>query len=265
MILKPVVVLFTPLFLLTFFISGLESISLNKRLKNIPKCCPIGLAYRRHPETGKWYCGSDEYKDDDEYFRKSIKIQYQILQRRTRCEVNLIKPINMNSKLQVTVDGKLRINYNYLVDENFCIEKDGEQNILSVFTCDEPEKKISNEIDSHEVQQVMETKNRMSFEENSKVIPKCCHYGEGLARNTGGVWICQPLSRSINPRDFLAAKNLQYHTHPTCMRTSKYYDSNIGNIRDPLQFVRNNFYIQLYSEYCVDRENRSDRVMIFYC
>lgn len=253
-----------------------ESISLNKRVKNIPKCCPIGLVYRRHPQTGNWYCGAEsDYDDkDDEYFRKSIEIQYQILQKRTTCSVQLINTLSTNSKLQVTVEGKLRINYELLVDENFCLEMDGEQNILGVFTCDDEqaakEKTSTNEIDysANEIQQVMETKNRVSnvFESsNNRIISKCCHYGEGLQKRYDGTWICQPQLDFTHPKDFLASKALQYYTHPTCMKTSKYYDINIGNVQNPLKFIENNLYIQLYTDYCLDRENGSDRVMIFYC
>lgn len=259
--------------LLTVLLHKSESISLNKRLKNIPKCCPIGLAYRRHPQTGDWYCAAEnEDNKDDEYFLKSIEIQYQILQKSSRCNVKLVKQLYTNSKLQVTVEGKLRINYDLLVDENFCLEKDGEQNILGVFTCDNDEGTLSNEVDysSNEIQQVMETKNRVSnvFESaalTQRPISKCCHYGEGLQKRHDGTWICQPQMSFTHPKDFLAYKNLQYYTHPTCMKNSKYYDINIGDVQNPLKFIENNLYIQLFIDYCLERENGSDRVMIFYC
>lgn len=264
----------TAISFLIVLLNKTEGISLNKRLPNIPKCCPIGLAYRRHPETGSWYCGTESDYVDDAYLRKTIEIQYQILQKSKSCTVKLVKSINPNSKLQVTLEGKLRINNELLVDKNYCLENDGEQNILGVFSCNNDEqtkqKQLMTEIDdtANEIQEVFETKNRVSnvFESTFKrPISKCCHYGEGLQKRDDGTWICQPQLAFTYPKDFLTFKDLKYHTHQTCMDKSKYYDVNIGSINNPLKFIENNLYIQLYSEYCLDRVNRSDKVMIFYC
>lgn len=256
------------LFLL-FFPSDSWGISLNKRLPNIPKCCPIGLNYRRHPDTGDFYCGNENEAKNDEYYKKSIEIQYQILQKRTNCKVKLVKMINKNSKLQITVDEKLRINYDVVVGGNYCLEKDGEQNSLGVFSCINEENTKENEIDDslNEIQTPMETKNRASLPKTVKngIISKCCAYGEALQRRKDNVWVCGPQIRTTSPRDFLSAKNLEHQTHPTCMKRSKYYDLNVSDIQNPTKFLQNNLYIQIYSDYCLDRVNNSDRVMIFYC